>query len=297
MSAAATLVSIVTPSYQQAGFLEETIRSVLEQDHPAIEYVVVDGGSTDGSVEIVRRYADRLAWWVSEPDRGQTHAIRKGWERARGSVLAYLNADDVLLPGAVSRAVAALAADPGAVMAYGHCDLLDEATGRTRPMDAGPVGLAALLARRALIPQPATFVRADAVRDVGGPDERLRYAMDFDLWLRLLLRGPAAFVEGPPLARYRAHPATKSSRAAEAFAVELRAILDRFYALEGLPIEAIRVRRRAYAEADLVGARGALSQTRIAATVSWLLHAAADDPAALVAAASRRLSPVRGERP
>src|SRR5947208_10566760 len=124
------LVSIVTPSYNQAAFLEDTIRSVLEQDYEPIEYVVVDGGSTDGSVDIVERYADRLAWWTSEPDDGQAQAINKGFAHTRGQILGYLNSDDTLLPGAVSRLVAALEADPELVCVYGDAVWLD-AGGRT----------------------------------------------------------------------------------------------------------------------------------------------------------------------
>ncbi len=132
------LVSIITPSFNQAPFIEETILSVLNQDYANLEYLIVDGGSTDGSVEIIRRYAsdpsykDRLVWWVSEKDQGQTDAINKGFGRARGEILAWINSDDTYLPNAVSEAVAFLQSHSeagrfkSAVMVYGDANLVDE---------------------------------------------------------------------------------------------------------------------------------------------------------------------------
>ena len=120
------LVSIVTPSYNQARYLEYTIRSVMEQDYPNIEYIIVDGGSNDGSAEIIRRYSERLAWWVSEKDHGQTDAINKGFAHARGEILAWLNSDDTYEINAVREAVAFLREQPQVGLVYGDANFIDE---------------------------------------------------------------------------------------------------------------------------------------------------------------------------
>ena len=179
------LVSIVTPSFNQAQFIEATISSVLAQDYPRIEYIVADGGSTDGTLEILRRYSDRLAWF-SEPDRGQSHAINKGFSRARGQILAWLNSDDTYLPQAVSTAVNHLATHPDCAMVYGEGYRIDEAgrvTGRfpaTRPFD-----LWQLVYVSDFILQQTVFFRRDAVEAVGGLDESLNWGMDWDLFIRI----------------------------------------------------------------------------------------------------------------
>ena len=181
------LVTIVTPSYNQGRFIRATIESVLTQDYPRLEYLVIDGGSTDETVSILRDSSDRLRW-VSEPDRGQAHAINKGWRQARGSILAYLNSDDVYLPGAVAQAVAALDAHPQAAAVYGEGYHVD-AEGRilerypTEPFDADR------LRETCFICQPTVFLRREAVESVGHLDESLRYCMDYDLWIRLARAG------------------------------------------------------------------------------------------------------------
>ena len=204
------LVSIVTPSYGQARFLEETIRSVLEQDYEPLEYIVVDGGSTDGSVDVIRRYEDRLAWWTSEPDRGQAHAINKGFAQARGEYLGWLNSDDTLLPGAISRLVGALERDRGLSLAYGDAVWLDEDSRPLGPQRAREADVRAMArSGSAHLLQPASLWRREAWERAGPLDESFHYVFDTVFFLRLAARGRTRYLP-EPLAGYRIHPASKT---------------------------------------------------------------------------------------
>ncbi len=182
----ALLISIVTPSYNQADFIEETLRSVLNQAYPAIEYIVMDGGSTDGSVEIIRRYADRLAYWVSEPDGGQAEAINRGFARASGEILAWLNSDDVYLSTQVLAQVAAcFRENPEAGVVTGDGQYLDQHGRGLRPIRIQPQNLTyEALRRRNGVLQPATFIRRRAWERVR-LDTSLHYTFDWDLWIQL----------------------------------------------------------------------------------------------------------------
>ena len=179
------LVSIVTPSFNQGRFLEETIQSVLSQDYPHIEYMVVDGGSTDGSVEIIRRYQDRLAWWVSETDQGQTDAINKGFARANGDILAWINSDDTYQPGAVSEVVSFFESHPEVGMVYGDANLIDEQGQLLGRFPARQTDYRRLRRGYVHIPQQAAFFRTSLWRQVGPLDPSFYFAMDYDLWVRL----------------------------------------------------------------------------------------------------------------
>lgn len=199
------LVTVVTPSFNHGRFIRETIESVLTQGYPRIEYLVMDGGSQDGTVEILKAYGDRLSW-VSEPDGGPTRAINKGWRRARGSILAYLNADDTYLPGAVETAVRALGAHPDAGAVYGEGYHVDEAGAVIERYPTEPFDMARL-AQTCFISQPTVFLRRDVVERLGYLDESRRYCMDYDLWIRLAR--VTRLVHVPEyLANTRLHPAT-----------------------------------------------------------------------------------------
>jgi glycosyltransferase involved in cell wall biosynthesis len=203
------LVSIVTPSYNQAHFLEETIQSVLGQSYPNLEYLIVDGGSTDGSREIIERYAGRLAWWVSERDKGQTDALNKGFARARGDILAWINSDDTYLPGAIAEAVDYLQAHPEAGMVYGDANLVDEHGAVLGPFPARQTDYRRLRQGFVHIPQQSAFFRGDLWRQVGPLDPSFYFAMDYDLWVRLAAKAPLHYT--PRLwANFRLHSTGKS---------------------------------------------------------------------------------------
>ncbi len=177
------LVSIVTPSYNMAAFLTDTIESVLSQDYGRIEYIVMDACSTDGTIEILERYKDRVRWF-SSPDDGPADALNRGFGVARGSIFAWLNADDTYLPGAVSAAVQSLLSDPGLGAVYGGAYWVDR-QGEilreypTRAFDPE------LLSRECYICQPACFARANALEKAGMLDPALKFAFDYDLWIRM----------------------------------------------------------------------------------------------------------------
>jgi glycosyltransferase involved in cell wall biosynthesis len=204
-------LTIVTPSLNQAAFLERSITSVLDQGYKNLEYIVVDGGSTDGSVEIIQRYADRLAWWISEQDNGQTDALNKGLRRATGEIVAYINSDDYYLPGAFQAAVDALRRT-GAPWVAGACRFLNpdgtlRYVWRAEPPPpgrhlwvAGPVGW----------PQAASFWRRDLFTRFGLFREDMHYVFDTEYGIRLALAGVLPGIVEQELAVRVLHPAAKS---------------------------------------------------------------------------------------
>ena len=209
-----TLVSVVTPSYNQAAYLERTLRSVLDQGRELapdeLEYLVVDGGSTDGSVGIIRRHEADLAFWKSAPDGGQSDALRQGFSRATGEVLGWLNSDDTLEPGALLDVGELFARRPDANLLYGNLNFIDP-TGK-RLFTAYPVlDLRILLYENRFVPQQSMFWRRSLYEKVGGIDPALRFAMDFDLTLRFLREGARVAKIDRILGNFRVHPEAKSS--------------------------------------------------------------------------------------
>jgi glycosyltransferase involved in cell wall biosynthesis len=214
-------VSVVTPSFNAAPFIRQTLDSVAEQDYPRIEHIVVDGGSTDGTAALLAQ-ADGIRW-ISEPDGGQADAIAKGFAMAQGEIVAWLNADDVYLPGAVSAAVAELQQRPDCGLVFAGCVVIDadgQEVDRSMPPD---FSLPREIDAGNSIPQPTVFLRRAALDAVGGVDTAYHYAMDYDLWLRVGTAFPVVRAEGY-WAGFRMHPASKSVAHARRFWREEREI-------------------------------------------------------------------------
>jgi len=230
-------ISVVTPSFNQAPFLERTIVSVLEQDYPDLEYMVLDAGSTDGSPAIIERYADRLAHWAVEPDRGQSDAITKAWERSTGSILAWLNSDDVYYPGALDKAARCFADNPRAMMVCGRIAIIDEEDRRLGVKKPPVITAEGLLPWGRVPGQPAVFLRREVFETLGGPRLDLHYVMDWEYWLRIALRfGDTAHAHIPEvLAGSREWGSTKTLTASGKDAAEARRVLEELFDRPDLP--------------------------------------------------------------
>jgi GT2 family glycosyltransferase len=274
------VVSVVTPSYNQAGFLEQTMRSVLEQDYPQLEYVVVDGGSSDGSAEVIRKYADRLAWWVSEKDRGQADAIRKGMARSSGEIVAWLNSDDYYLPGAVSSAVKTFQQHPDAVLVYSDMLAVDGNGQTLNLLKYEQLSLEDLLCFQ-IIGQPAVFFRRDAYEQSGGLDISFHYMLDHHLWIRLARQG--RLVHAPQAwAAARFHPQAKNRNLAVEFGREAFRILEWVKGQPDLAETWARLKNRPLAAAHRVDARYLLDGRQpVASLRAWFTALFLHPPTAL----------------
>ena len=273
----------MTPSYNQAAYLEQTLTSVLEQDYPRLEYLVVDGASTDGSVDIIRKYADKLAWWVSEKDSGQAEAINKGFSRAKGEIVAWLNSDDYYLPGAISAAVKIFQENPDVVLVYGNMLAVDEHGQTINVLKYNQLTLEELLCFQ-IIGQPAVFLRREALEKAGDLDITYHCFLDHHLWLRIALQGEILHVD-ETWAAARYHAEAKNRAKAAEFGREAFRILDWVNTQPGLAEAVTGVERRARASAFRVDARYQLDGGQAwKSLVAWfraLLHPSADGAGAL----------------
>ncbi len=248
------LVTIVTPTYDRANFLPETIDSILGQDYPHLEYVVLDNGSTDNTQEILRRYGDAIRWEHHRENIGISRAINRGFELARGEIVGFVSSDDPLLPGAISALVEVFQSAPEVLVVYPDWDLIDGDGRHVQHIDAFDYAYVDMVRYHHTYPGPGALFRRSVLDRIGGLDESYRIVSDYDFWLRAGLLGP--FRRCPrTLARYRLHgtAATHAERGVEMAREHVR-VIDKLYERADLPPEVLAVRTEAYRNAYYVAA-------------------------------------------
>lgn len=271
------LISIITPSYNQGVFLEDTLRSIFLQVGADTECIVIDGGSTDDSLAVIERYAGRLAWWVSEADHGQAEAINKGFQRARGEFVAWLNSDDLYLPGAIQTAVTALQMDPRLGMVYGDAVTINETGHLLNRLSFGEWGFGDLIKFR-MICQPAVFMRRSVLGQAGFLDPSYHFMLDHHLWIRLARLAPIQHIPHI-LAAARHHPGAKNVRQAAGFSDEIQCVLDWMEKQPDLAVLVRRERREILGGARRLQARYYLDGDQPAQALRYYIKALGYSPA------------------
>ncbi len=246
------LFSIVIPTLNQGAFIEDTLLSILWQGYHNVEIIVVDGGSTDDTPTLLERYRPWISVLISEPDRGQSDAINKGFRRATGSILAWLNSDDLYLPGAFQTVLACFAADPGGGWVIGSGDIIsaDQQFLRHVPAREGSTETLLAIENDCFLLQQSCFWRASLWQEAGGVDEGLSLLMDYDLWWRFSQHG-SSIVTQEKLGAMRYYATVKTRRQGERFPAELATIYARYGASDSLD----RLVQRLLAEKSALGAR------------------------------------------
>jgi glycosyltransferase involved in cell wall biosynthesis len=215
-------ISIVTPSYNQEQFLEATITSVLNQEYPNIEYIIIDGGSTDNTVNIIKKYENRLAYWVSEPDRGQTDAIMKGLERSTGEIFAWQNSDDCYLPGTLKYIAQLFLANPEIDLLFGSWNFIDSNGKFLGTRHLKGYSLMKLKSGRLVPPQPAVFFRKESIVLAGNLNIYKQQVMDYDLYVRIA-RTKNVLVVDKILGEFRIH---KDSKTVSNFPTQMKELIE-----------------------------------------------------------------------
>jgi glycosyltransferase involved in cell wall biosynthesis len=263
------LVSIVTPVFNQESFIAQTIESVLAQDYPHIEYIVIDDGSTDGTPDVIASYAGKFIT-VRHSNMGQARTLNKGWAKCRGQVLGYLSADDVLLPNAVSQAVALLDSEPDVVMVYPDCDLIDPFSQIIRHSVGRETIYEELVVKQECYIGPGAFFRRSAYEQAGGWDEQLRVAPDREFWMRLGLLGKITMIP-QVLAHYRMHPQSISYfHSTVEDSLEYVAVMEKYFGRRDLPAYILAKRDEAFCWAYVVGARIHVRGGRFLTALRWI---------------------------
>lgn len=268
-------ITVVTPSLNQGLFIERAIKSVVSQGYPNCEYFVFDAGSSDETVAILNRYSRELTYWTSEPDRGQSDAIQKGWNRGTGDILAWLNSDDFYYPKALEEAAAQFQANPKLMMLCGTVALVDEKERMLRLKEPPPLRPELLLRWTNLPAQPGVFIRREVFERLGGPRLDLSYVMDWELWLRVLLNFPAEAIGFTPrvLAADRQWSGTKTLNARGADAKEIRRVLRDLFADAHIAGRYQSLRRSALARAWWRQSKGELAHGLRGSALASLAHA------------------------
>lgn len=254
-------MTIVTPSYNQGQYIEETIRSVLLQGYPDLEYIIIDGGSSDGTIGIIQKYARWLSYWVSEPDKGQSDAINKGFARSTGEILAWLNSDDTYLPSALTQAALAFQTYSEAAVVHGKSQACDE-KGVPLYHLGRHFNMKLMLTEANQIAQPSAFIRRRYAERAGPLNITYHYSMDLDYWLRLSLLGDLSFVD-ELWSIFRCHSNSKTKIWPIETDFEHASIYRTFFERQDLPEHIARLKPASFMRTNLVLAKRFYARDRL----------------------------------
>jgi glycosyltransferase involved in cell wall biosynthesis len=245
------LVTVITPAYNRASFIDETILSVLNQDYPNLEYIVLDDGSTDNTLEVIKKYQDRIRWDAHE-NMGETRTVNKGFPMANGEIIGVVNSDDPLLPGAISRIVDVMIKNRELIIVYPDWNMIGPNGKMIQHIKTYDYSYIDMIRWHHCIPGPGTFFRREVVKKLKGRDSQFRYVADFDFWLRAGLLGPFERIP-ETLATFRVHPGSaSSSNQGRKMAIEHIHLVEKIYSLPNLPSEVLKVKKEAYSSANYI---------------------------------------------